>query len=111
MEIQQKITQKEWKQYVENQMYHYNFTQIERDQVRAAFAGDLGDTENGEAAGLFGQIRPGITEGELTSTMAMLRDPHSSFSKSMRIHLSEEKINKLEEILHAALIENKEGFF
>ena len=111
MEINQKITQKEWKQYVENQMYHHGFTQHERDQVRAAFGDHVNDVEHGETAGFFGHVRPGITADELASTMATLRDERSAFSKSMKVRLHPEKIDKLEGILHEALIENKESFF
>lgn len=112
MEIQQKITQKEWTKYVENEMYRAGFTEHERDAVRAAFAGELSDTSAGELPGFFGgTIRPGITEDELQATMATLRDGNSAFSKSMRFPLSSGKIDKLEAILHEALIANKEGFF
>lgn len=112
MEIQHKITKKEWEKYVENEMYRADFTEHERDAVRAAFAGDLSDTSAGEMPGFFGgTIRPGITEDELQATMAALRDEKSSFSKSMRFPLSPGKIDALEAILRAALIENKEGFF
>lgn len=112
MEIQQKITQKEWQKYVENEMYRAGFTQDERNEMRAAFAGELNDMSAGETVGFFGgTIRPGITEDELKSVMAMLRDEHSAFSKSLRIRLRPEKLDALEKILHTALVENKEGFF
>ena len=111
MEIRQKITQKEWGQYVENQMYHHGFTQAQRDQIGAAFAGDIRDTESGETAGFLGHVRPGITADELKNTMAMLRDESSDFSRSMKFRLRPEKLDKLEKILHEALIANKESLF
>ena len=53
MEINQKITQKEWKDYVENQMYHHGFTPKERAHVNAAFSSDMRDAEHRETAGFF----------------------------------------------------------
>ncbi|MEK7488072.1 MAG: hypothetical protein AAB598_02000 [Patescibacteria group bacterium] len=111
MEINQKITQKEWKDYVENQMYHHGFTPKERAHVNAAFSGDMRDAEHGETAGFLGHVKPGITSNELADAMAMLKDEHSDFSKNAKLRLHPEKVDKLEEILHKALVENKESFF
>lgn len=113
MSIPDKITEKEWKQYVEQQMVHHGFTQRERDVVRSAFDSDLHDVEYGEQAPFLGlgQVRPGITADELKNTMNGLKDAHSALSKGAKLHLSPERIEKLEGILHEALIENKERLF
>lgn len=95
------------------QMVAKGFTKKERDIVSAAFLGDLSDADYGERAGVFfgQQPRPGITEGELTDTMAQLRSPDSIVSKGLRMPLHKDRLNDLEEILHAALIGNKEHLF
>lgn len=109
--ITQKITQKEWKQYVQQQMYQKGFTKKERGVVDMVFNSDLHDAEQGEIASFFEHIKPGISEKELKDTMSALRDKNSSESRSARLQLHPEKIDELEGILHEALINNKERLF
>lgn len=109
--IPQKITQKEWRQYIEQQLYLHGFTKRERDVIRAAFDSDLHDAEYGEIASFFEHVKLGITEEELRSTIAALRDKNSALSKGSKLQLSSEKLDNLEGILRAALIENKERLF
>lgn len=112
----QRITQKEYQQYIEQQMVANGFSRKERNTVRAAFDASLHHEDWQEYAervgSFFGQAqRPGITESELEETMSELRDPHSPLSQSVKVPVRKDKIDKLEEIMHEALEENKERLF
>ncbi|MDO8516411.1 MAG: hypothetical protein Q7S28_04115 [bacterium] len=106
-----KITPGEWKSYVEGQMLRAGFTTLEREMVRAAFESDLRDKSYGDRVSFFTTVKPGISTDELASVMAELRDMHSVLSKAAKVHLSTVKLDKLEAILHKALVEDKESWF
>jgi len=89
--IQNKITPKEWKQYVIQQMYRRGFTRKERDLVNMVFASDLRDAEPGEVASFFDRVRPGISEQEVQDMISTLRDKNSPASRSARLQLHPEK--------------------
>jgi len=102
-----KITPKEWRRYVVQQMHSKGFSTNERNVVSAAFNSDLNDAERGESSSFFGSVTPGISENELKTIMDELRNPNSVTNKGAKLNLSDNKLNKLEAILHEALIENK----
>ena len=106
MTVMPKITEREWRKYVEQEMYRLGFTLKERQAIRAAFEGDLHDAEYGEKASFFEHVKPGISEEELKATMNELRDKNSVISRGLKIQLDEEKIDSLEKILRVAVTKN-----
>lgn len=111
MPVTQKITQKEWRQFVEQRLANNSFSRMERDAIRSCFHNSLQDVDYGERRPFFGQPQPGITAEEVKDIMSSLRDRNSDLSRSMKVRLSPEKLDKLEEILNEALKENKEHWF
>jgi hypothetical protein len=109
--VEKKITSKEWRQYVEGQLHHHGFSQAERDVVRSVFDSHLKDSDQGEAKPFFGQPEHKISGHELNSTMEALKDKHSTLSNGLKIHLSDEKLEKLHGVLNEALEKNKERLF
>jgi len=105
------ITQKEWRQYIEGQMHHHGFSQTERDAVRSAFDSHLKDADPGQRRGFFSTPQAGVSSEEVGSTFNALKDKNSTIPKGLKVHLSEDKLNKLHGILNEALDKNKERWF
>lgn len=104
-----KITEKEWRQYIEPKMR--SFTRAEKDAARSAFYDDLQDVDQGEIKPLFGQSQKGITPEELKKTTSALRDRNSVKSRGLRVQLSDEHLNELERALNEAMEDDKERWF
>jgi len=107
----QKITQKEWDNYVKPQLYSSGFTLQEREAIDRAFSQHLRDVDIEDKRPFLGEAPKGISEKELQETMAELRDKNSVISKDSQVRLYEypQKLGQLEKILVEALKKSKES--
>src|SRR3989344_846047 len=103
MSTNTKITEQEWKKYVESQMVARGLNHNEIETLRGAFYDDLHDIDYGEHQPLFGKSTPGITPDELKKKMEDLRNPYSPVSKSLKTNLHSSKLDIAEEVLTEAM--------
>ena len=106
-----KVTQKEWRQFIEQGMVSSGFTRKERDTVRSVFHDPLHDVDYGEKKPFLGQPQPGITQPEAEEGMNALRGKVSEISRGLKTKVDPTKLDKLEGMLHEAIDKNKERWF
>ena len=112
--VEQKITIKEWMDFIDKRMYQEGFTRNEREAVKAAFSSSLKDVDKEDKRPLFGNPVPGINVKEGAETMKDLRDRNSDLSRGLDVRLYEQphKLDVLEKILNEALKGDKQsGWF
>jgi len=113
------ITEKEWKQFVHERLRSLGYNHDQIAAIDSAFFGPMyekdkteQDEEFKQRVALFlGQAEKGITEEEMRFTMNALRDPHSALSKGLKVTLTKERLDTLEDILEMAERKNEERLF
>ena len=111
----ERITKKEYKDWVEGQLISSGFTPKQRMEVLGVcgWAFEHEDwKEHSERLGTFlGTTQPGITKEELGTIVEELKDADSPLSKSLKIPIRKDQVDKLEELMHEALEGNKEHLY
>lgn len=102
-----KITEEEWKKFVETQLETRGLNRLEREAIKGAFFDDLTDVDYGEHQPLFGKPVRGITSEEVKKTMEQLRNPYSPKSKSLKTQVHDTKLDVVEKVMDEALKGNK----
>ena len=102
--------QKEWNEYIDNQLESRGLNRLEREALKGAFHDDLQDVDFGEHQPLFGKPQPGITQKELDEKMKELRNPYSAISKSLKTKVHPTKLDVAEEVFKEALKGHKGGW-
>lgn len=111
----ERITKKEYKDWVEGQLISSGFTAKQRREIEGVTNWTFEHEdwrEHAERVGTFlGTAQPGMTKEELEVVIKELGDANSSLSKSLKIPIRKDQVDKLEEIMHEALEGNKEHLY